>query len=36
MTQAGTAFRNNCFPAINITRLGVSCYPTAPLSNKLA
>jgi hypothetical protein len=24
------------FPAIDITRLGVSCYPTAFLSNKLA
>jgi hypothetical protein len=24
------------FPAIDITRLGVSCYPTALLSNKLA
>jgi hypothetical protein len=23
------------FPAIDITRLGVSCYPTAILSNKL-
>jgi hypothetical protein len=34
--QAGTAFRNIFFPAIDITRLGVSCYPTALLSNKLA
>jgi hypothetical protein len=34
-TQAGTAFRNLFFPAINTTRLGVSCYPTALLSNKL-
>jgi hypothetical protein len=24
------------FPAIDITRLGVACYPTALLSNKLA
>jgi hypothetical protein len=24
------------FPSINITRLGMSCYPTALLSNKLA
>jgi hypothetical protein len=24
------------FPAIDITKLGVSCYPTALLSNRLA
>jgi hypothetical protein len=36
-TQARTVFRNLFFlPAIDITRLGVSCYPTALLSNKLA
>jgi hypothetical protein len=34
--EAGTAFQNFFFPAIDITRLGVSCYPTALLSNKLA
>jgi hypothetical protein len=35
-SQAGTAFRNFSSPAIDITRLGESCYPTALLSNKLA
>jgi hypothetical protein len=36
MMQAGTTFWNHFFPAIDITRFGVSCYPTALLSNKLA
>jgi hypothetical protein len=35
-TQAGTASRNFFFPDIDITRLGMSCYTTALLSNKLA
>jgi predicted nucleotidyltransferase len=34
-TQAGTAIRN-IFTGIDFTRLSVSCYPTAILSNKLA